>query len=221
MGETIDLTMKLTNTNTKTTWKKNENDELERDDEGIEKNRKGDIGEVIAKVWFMSNGWEVFGNEGCTGPIDMIAVDIQTGQTIFIDCKTHPNGVLTQDQIEIGVQVLWVNVKTGQCSFYKNDIWDKRQFDNIRNDIRNSVKQIWIDHYWNEKISDKLKNVKNMNRLKEISIKITKQTATIYEEVKTNELNRKRRIMKYLERQKAKNPLKKRSLGLIHKRDKK
>ena len=33
------------------------------------------------------NGYEVFQNSGCTGPIDMIAMD-KKGNTILIDVKT-------------------------------------------------------------------------------------------------------------------------------------
>ena len=37
-------------------------------------NRKGDFAEYYAVTWLWDNGYEVFQNSGCTGPIDMIAI---------------------------------------------------------------------------------------------------------------------------------------------------
>ena len=50
-------------------------------------NRKGDFAEYYAVTWLWDNGYEVFQNSGCTGPIDMIAMD-KKGNTILIDVKT-------------------------------------------------------------------------------------------------------------------------------------
>ena len=41
--------------------------------------RKGDLAEYYAVTWLWDNGYEVFQNSGCTGPIDMIAM--KEGQT--------------------------------------------------------------------------------------------------------------------------------------------
>ena len=49
--------------------------------------RKGDLAEYYAVTWLWDNGYEVFKNSGCNGPIDMIAMD-KNGETIFIDVKT-------------------------------------------------------------------------------------------------------------------------------------
>ena len=38
-------------------------------------NRKGDFAEYYAVTWLWDNGYEVFQNSGCTGPIDIIAMD--------------------------------------------------------------------------------------------------------------------------------------------------
>ena len=48
--------------------------------------RKGDLAEYYAVTWLWDNGYEVFRNTGCTGPIDMVA--IKNGETTFIDVKT-------------------------------------------------------------------------------------------------------------------------------------
>ena len=49
-------------------------------------NRKGDLAEYYAVTWLWDNGYEVFVNAGCTGPIDMIAY--KDGEVKLIDVKT-------------------------------------------------------------------------------------------------------------------------------------
>ena len=53
-----------------------------------EQSRKGDFAEYYAVTWLWDNGYEVFQNCGCTGPIDMIAMD-KKGSTLLIDVKTE------------------------------------------------------------------------------------------------------------------------------------
>jgi hypothetical protein len=48
--------------------------------------RKGDVAEYYAVTWLWDNGYEVFVNAGCSGPIDMIA--IKDKETLLIDVKT-------------------------------------------------------------------------------------------------------------------------------------
>tara|TARA_Y100001951_G_C11280881_1_gene265262 strand:- start:1378 stop:1713 length:336 start_codon:yes stop_codon:yes gene_type:complete len=50
-------------------------------------NRKGDFAEYYAVTWLWDNGYEVFKNSGCTGPVDMIAMD-KKGKILLIDVKT-------------------------------------------------------------------------------------------------------------------------------------
>ena len=50
-------------------------------------NRKGDIAEYHAVAWLWDKGYEVFKNAGCSGPIDMIAMN-DKGEMILIDVKT-------------------------------------------------------------------------------------------------------------------------------------
>lgn len=52
----------------------------------MESSRKGDFAEFYAVTWLWDNGYEVFLNAGCTGPIDMIAY--KDGKTILVDVKT-------------------------------------------------------------------------------------------------------------------------------------
>jgi Holliday junction resolvase-like predicted endonuclease len=52
----------------------------------MSKSRKGDFAEFYAVTWLWDNGYEVFLNAGCSGPIDMIAT--KDGETVLIDVKT-------------------------------------------------------------------------------------------------------------------------------------
>jgi len=36
--------------------------------------RKGDMAEFYAVTWLWDNGYEVFKNTGCSGPIDLISI---------------------------------------------------------------------------------------------------------------------------------------------------
>ena len=53
----------------------------------IAKNRGG-FSELVACAWLMSLGYDVFRNTSDNGPIDMVAVDRDTGETVFVDSKT-------------------------------------------------------------------------------------------------------------------------------------
>ena len=51
-------------------------------------NRTGDVTEHKAVVWLLEQGYEVFRNECCSGPIDIIALNIETQEILKIDVKT-------------------------------------------------------------------------------------------------------------------------------------
>ena len=77
-------------------------------------NRTGDISELKAVVWLLEQGYEVFRNVGCTGPIDIVA--IKDGITTLIDVKTLKFGrsgfcfrhKKMDKQIAQGIKTLWV-----------------------------------------------------------------------------------------------------------------
>jgi Holliday junction resolvase-like predicted endonuclease len=50
--------------------------------------RIGDLAEHYAITWLWDNGYHVFKNCGCTGPIDIIALDPK-GKVILIDVKSY------------------------------------------------------------------------------------------------------------------------------------
>jgi len=94
------------------------------DKEKVNTSRKGDFAEYYAVTWLWDQGFEVFHNCGCSGPIDMIAVSPE-GDIILIDVKTMTtNGEkvnqtqkLTPEQYELGVHKLAFNPSTRKLFF--------------------------------------------------------------------------------------------------------
>lgn len=92
--------------------------------------RKGDLAEYYAVTWLWDNGYEVFQNSGCTGPIDMIAM--KKGQSTLIDVKTMskdkgtPNyrGKIsrTETQKQLGVKFLLFNPETRKLRWSRHGI---------------------------------------------------------------------------------------------------
>lgn len=88
--------------------------------------RTGDIAEYYAVTWLWDNGYEVFRNCGCSGPIDIVAVDPE-GNTLLIDVKTAITDLRTGNrsaysartalQKELGVVVLQFNPDTRELKF--------------------------------------------------------------------------------------------------------
>ena len=90
------------------------------------KSRKGDFAEYYAVTWMWDKGYEVFQNSGCSGPVDMIAID-KKGNHLFIDVKTagtdmhnskprskHP---LNAKQRKLNVKLLLFNPDTRELRF--------------------------------------------------------------------------------------------------------
>ena len=73
-----------------------------------EDNRKGDMAEFYAVTWLWDNGYEVFKNCGCTGLVDLIAVN-KHGKVTFIDVKTRSGRsgrTRTEEQLKLDVKIL-------------------------------------------------------------------------------------------------------------------
>jgi Holliday junction resolvase-like predicted endonuclease len=89
----------------------------------ISKNRGG-YSELLACAWLMSLGYDVFRNQSDNGPIDIVAVNRKTGETVFCDAKTvHPSALTTirnngykrsPDQKRLNVQMIGVTHE-GTC----------------------------------------------------------------------------------------------------------
>ena len=84
--------------------------------------RIGDLAEHYAVTWLWDNGYHVFKNCGCTGPIDIIALDPE-GQIKLIDVKSYKDGRLsakTTEQKDLGVQYLHYTSETRRCRFVRH-----------------------------------------------------------------------------------------------------
>jgi Holliday junction resolvase len=85
-------------------------------------NRTGDLAEHYAITWLWDKGYQVFKNCGCTGPIDLIAID-EEGNIKKIDVKSYKDGRLsarTPLQKAMGVVYLHYNSLTRKLRFVKH-----------------------------------------------------------------------------------------------------
>lgn len=91
-------------------------------------NRLGDVAEYYAVTFLWDLGYEVYHNCGCTGPVDLIAMD-KDGKILLIDVKTerdnHGSGYsntnsVTEAQKKLGVQILAFNPITRKLRFLKH-----------------------------------------------------------------------------------------------------
>jgi len=80
--------------------------------------RKGDMAEYYAVTWLWDNGYEVFKNCGCTGAIDLVAID-RDNNILYIDVKTF-DWHRTAKQKEIGVTLLEYNTETRKLKFVEH-----------------------------------------------------------------------------------------------------
>jgi hypothetical protein len=107
----------------------------------LNNSRKGDFAEYYAVTWLWDQGYEVFQNSGCTGPVDMIA--LKGDELILIDVKTfyernrtheknknsgnfitglnlEPSHKRTKKQIKMGVKILGFNPETRELRFVEH-----------------------------------------------------------------------------------------------------
>ena len=88
------------------------------------KHIKGDRAELIAAQYFMGLGYSVHRNMSGHGPIDMVLIDEDgMGDVILVDVKAlslrtkngwKVNRTLTKKQQELDVQLIFVNLDTGE-----------------------------------------------------------------------------------------------------------
>ena len=84
-------------------------------------NRKGDMAEFYAVTWLWDNGYEVYKNCGCTGPVDLIAT--KDGKTTLIDVKTksgRSGRTRSIEQLQLDVKILNYNPETRKLNFVKH-----------------------------------------------------------------------------------------------------
>jgi hypothetical protein len=91
---------------------------------------KGTRGELAVACWLMEQGYHAFINAAPNGPVDLVAVHPQTGETILIEVKSrrpytrangekvfHNSNGLTTKQKELGIRCVNFNSETGECSW--------------------------------------------------------------------------------------------------------
>jgi len=90
--------------------------------------RTGDITEIKAISWLLDQGYEVFKNVSCVGPIDIITYDTKTDEVVFIDVKTRdfkwPSShtpYKTDFQEEAGVVILLYDPKIDMFKWENSD----------------------------------------------------------------------------------------------------
>ena len=91
-------------------------------------NLTGDFAEYYAVTWLWDNGYKVFRNCSCTGPIDLIAISPEY-DVVYIDVKTAReslggNFTKTQSrtdlQKELGVNILAFDPRDRSCRFQEH-----------------------------------------------------------------------------------------------------
>jgi Holliday junction resolvase-like predicted endonuclease len=80
----------------------------------------GDMSEYYAVTWLWDNGYLVYKNAGCTGPVDLVAM--KGSEVILIDVKTtrtahNAASYRTDLQKELGVVILEYNADTRKLRF--------------------------------------------------------------------------------------------------------
>ena len=97
-----------------------------------DRSRKGDFAEYYAVTWLWDNGYEVFQNCGCTGLVDLIAMN-EDGKISLIDVKTFykrsdrngnidNNSSRTEKQKQLGVKTLGFNPDTRELRFVDHKV---------------------------------------------------------------------------------------------------
>src|SRR3990167_2661208 len=94
----------------------------------LSSSKKGARSELIACIWLINSGYEVFRGVHSDGFADIVAY--RTGNFILIDVKTlsiNNNRIpyhqpLKTNQIEKGVRLLTVHPVTGKCTLYDHGI---------------------------------------------------------------------------------------------------
>ena len=93
----------------------------------LHSSRKGDRAELLACVFLIDQGYEVFRNVTCTGPADLIALNIETGECKLIDVKNVTRSIhndkeyvvaLKKTPLQIGLKVEFLYIDAcGTCSW--------------------------------------------------------------------------------------------------------
>ena len=86
--------------------------------------REGDFAENYVVNWLWDNGFEVYKNAGCTGPVDIVAIN-KEGKVHLFDIKSKASDLSwgfkrTFKQEALGVQILCFNPKSRKIRFVRH-----------------------------------------------------------------------------------------------------
>ena len=105
--------------------------QIESNDGYKSPSRKGDISEIDICLHFLNMGYEVFKNMGCSGPVDFIVLDRETGEVSLYDAKTPVVYEMQNSMISVGTSSLNAEQKklgVRMVTQYKGDVYE----DNIK-----------------------------------------------------------------------------------------
>ena len=106
------------------------------------KHIKGDRAELIAQEFFIKKGFYVFNNISQHGPVDLMIMD-NDGHVMLVDVKAlslrtkngwKVNRVPTEEQSKLGVQLVFVDLDTGNVM---EDMPLKKDYFNSKNNVIN------------------------------------------------------------------------------------
>lgn len=100
----------------------------------MEPNHKGDMAEIQAAAWLMSKGYKVYRNLGCTGRVDLIAMqDDEDPKPVMIQVKGITARKLNhgevdyyfkykgmKEDLDAGIKPLWVCLRTGTVGWNRD-----------------------------------------------------------------------------------------------------
>lgn len=89
----------------------------------VEDKHKGTLGEALAKVWLLAEGYDVFENVSPHGLVDLIAM--KGKEVLYIDVKSvtpkksnshnYTGGTVSKAQKDLGVKLLMVDLGRLEC----------------------------------------------------------------------------------------------------------
>jgi len=118
----------------------------------MEQKHKGATSELMATVWLLKKGYEVFRNISNHGLIDIIAVNPETNKTIFIDVTTilkykRPKGGINFSYPKRGnkekilrqknIKIMVVNIEANKVYWSDNKIFNRKPLKRISAKISN------------------------------------------------------------------------------------
>ena len=99
----------------------------------MDKKHKGATSELIATVWLLKKGYEVFRNVSQHGAVDIIARDSETGKIIFIDVTSlHKRKTPNEETYHCkkskfsNIKILAVDIETNYVYWSHDKIFKKR-----------------------------------------------------------------------------------------------